>query len=343
METEDEVIYPRAVTIFASVCAIIFCVVGVAGNLITILALTRCPKLRTHPTTYFVLSLCISDFIFCLINMPITATRYIQEEWTLGEDLCKLFPVLFYGNVTLSVLNMVAITINRYVLISCNQYYSRLYSKISIYAQLAFIWTISFVILLPPLLGVWGDLGLNKTTFSCTILKNENGSPKDAIFIVGFVLPCVVIITSYSCIFWKVRASRKNLEAHRKPSDKRSMRKERDDRRLTNLMVIIFICFLSCFLPLMIVNVSVDEMNFPTLHVLASILAWFSSVINPFIYAGSNRQYREAYAKLLHLVKNTVSFSESRHLSDVTNPTHKTPNSSNQNYAPVPVKTTANI
>jgi len=32
---------------------------------------------------------------------------------------------------------------------------------------------------------------------------------------------------------------------------------------------------------------------------MASVLAWASSVVNPFIYAGSNRQYRAAYRKLL--------------------------------------------
>ncbi len=37
----------------------------------------------------------------------------------------------------------------------------------------------------------------------------------------------------------------------------------------------------------------------PVIHVMASILAWASSVINPFIYAFSNRQYRSAYRQLL--------------------------------------------
>lgn len=51
----------------------------------------------------------------------------------------------------------------------------------------------------------------------------------------------------------------------------------------------------------MIVNVADDERTtkVPELHVLASILAWASSVINPFIYAFSNRQYRSAYRQLL--------------------------------------------
>lgn len=92
-------------------------------------------------------------------------------------------------------------------------------------------------------------------------------------------------------------------------------RRDRDDNRLTRLMVLIFVCFLLCFLPLMIVNVFDDEVKYPSIHVYASILAWASSVINPFIYAGSNRQYRTAYKRLFNIVKSSVTISESRHLS----------------------------
>jgi len=41
------------------------------------------------------------------------------------------------------------------------------------------------------------------------------------------------------------------------------------------------------------------QTKLPTVHILASILAWASSVINPFIYAVSNRQYMQAYKALL--------------------------------------------
>lgn len=81
--------------------------------------------------------------------------------------------------------------------------------------------------------------------------------------------------------------------------------REKEDRRLTKLMLIIFICFVVCFLPLMLVNVCDKDVRYPTVHVIASILAWFSSVINPFIYAASNRQYRQAYRKLFDNVKSS--------------------------------------
>lgn len=93
--------------------------------------------------------------------------------------------------------------------------------------------------------------------------------------------------------------------------------REKEDGRLTKLMLIIFICFVLCFLPLMLVNVFDDNTAYPTLHVLASILAWLSSVINPFIYAASNRQYRSAYKKLFNNVKSSMIFDGK--LSDSSN------------------------
>lgn len=76
--------------------------------------------------------------------------------------------------------------------------------------------------------------------------------------------------------------------------------REREDSRLTTLMLSIFLTFVACFLPLLIMNVADDDIRYPVLHVIASILAWASCVINPLIYAATNRQYRSAYKKFFN-------------------------------------------
>lgn len=87
----------------------------IPGNLVTTVALLMHPKLRGHVTTMFVLSLCVSDLLFCSINLPLTANRYIKQHWGLGPSLCQMFAFVFYGNEAVSLLSMVAITINRWV------------------------------------------------------------------------------------------------------------------------------------------------------------------------------------------------------------------------------------
>ena len=81
-----------------------------------------------------------------------------------------------------------------------------------------------------------------------------------------------------------------------------SQRKE--DLRLTKMMLTIFVSFLVCFLPLMLVNVVDDDVDVPTLHIIASVLAWMSATINPFIYAFKNRQYQQAFKKVMLQQRN---------------------------------------
>ncbi|EAT47271.2 AAEL001606-PA, partial [Aedes aegypti] len=240
----------------------------IAGNLLTITALLKYHKLRKHPTTAFVLSLSISDLFFCAVNMPLTAIRFLNQQWTLGEDLCKVFPVFFYGNVAVSVLSMVGLTINRYTLILHPSRYSKIYTPLSLCFQLFAIWAFSFGIMLLPLFEIWGTLGLDEETFSCTILKKNDTSPKKFIFLFGVLVPCIIISISYSCIFYT------------------------EDCRLTLTLLTIYVCFLVCFLPLMLANVIDDDGSYANLHVFASVLAWMSAVINPFIYAIGSQNYR---------------------------------------------------
>ncbi|XP_013779276.1 protein trapped in endoderm-1-like [Limulus polyphemus] len=304
-ETLHEILkYPRGATVFAAVCSIIFIITGLLGNLLTILALCRSVKLR-NATTAFVISLCTADFLFCAINLPLTASRYIHQAWTLGETMCSLFPFFFYGNVGASLLSMTLITINRFILINHYNLYDKIYKKRYVALMIALSWMFSFSMLMPTLARSWGEFGLDSKTFSCTILRRDGGSPKKFLFILGFLVPCIVIIVSYSCIFYKVRQSRQNIEAHSPMSPtasstlKRQNSQRNDEIRLTRMMLIIFCSFILCFLPLMIVNVFDSRVRYPTIHVLASVLAWMSSCINPFIYAMMNRHYRQAYYRLL--------------------------------------------
>uniref|UniRef100_A0A1B0G8C7 G-protein coupled receptors family 1 profile domain-containing protein n=1 Tax=Glossina morsitans morsitans TaxID=37546 RepID=A0A1B0G8C7_GLOMM len=334
-------IYPHSASLFAAISASVFVVIGVLGNLITILALIMCPKIRGHATTAFVLSLCISDLLFCSLSLPLTAVRFFQERWTFGDTLCKIFPVIFYGNVAVSLLSMVGITLNRYILIGCHSLYVRIYKTKYIIAQLIFVWSISFMLLLPAILGIWGEMGLEEATFSCTILKKDGKSIKKTLFIIGFVLPCLVIIVSYSCIYITVLRQKKTMRNHRQFDvlTKEQIfydRKCREDNRLTLMMVTIFVCFLVCFLPLMLANVVDDERNtsYPWLHIIASVMAWASSVINPIIYAASNRNYRSAYRKLLANLRfwtdtrssvRSKTFHHSKNSKDISGTSKNTP------------------
>jgi len=307
-ETESEsvgLVYPVEWTRFAAVSAGLLAVVGVAGNLLTILALLRDAKLRSKATTAFVVSLAVSDLLFCMVNLPLTAVRFHHRAWILGPLLCRVFPFLFYGNMAASLMNMVAITVNRVVSIAWYRQYHKIYSNRNVLIMIAFVWIFSFGMIFPPLVDIWGTLGLDKPTFSCTIKKLDGKSPKKFLFLVAFLLPSVAIMVSYSAIFYSVRRSRGRLEARwraggvQRKAETRVRGQMLEDLQLTKLMLSIFLLFLLCFLPLMLVNVFDKNIHQPGVHIVAAVLAWTSAAINPVIYTFTHRQYRQAVVRLL--------------------------------------------
>lgn len=118
-----------------------------SGNLLTIVALLKCERLRKHATTAFLLSLTFSDLLFCAIMMPMQAVRYYHQAWTFGDFLCQVFPFVFYSNVCVSMLSMILMTINRYILITFQHLYPKIYQAKFIVLQLFFAWFISFLIM----------------------------------------------------------------------------------------------------------------------------------------------------------------------------------------------------
>ena len=266
-------------TMIAGLAACLLSLLGIFGNLVTILGLLRDSRLRGQATTVFVISLAVSDLLFCAINLPLTAVKYLQRAWTLGNILCKLHPFFFYGNYAASLISMVAIAVNRWVLIAHFPLYRRIYTRTTTLTMVAGVWIFSFSWLLPPLFSLWGTLGQQANSFSCTILKDTRGrSPKMFLFILGFSLPCLTIISCYSAILLRVRASRRALGTSTPlhPGKGLLASQRREDLQLTKTMLTIFLVFLLTFLPAMLANVLESRLPQPYLHLVASVLSWTS-------------------------------------------------------------------
>lgn len=73
-----------------------------------------------------------------------------------------------------------------------------------------------------------------------------------------------------------------------------------DVKRVTRMCFMVFLCFVFCFLPFLLINV-LDKHNSapPVLHMVCANLTWLNSCINPLLYAVMNRQFRQAYRALL--------------------------------------------
>lgn len=159
-----------------------------------------------NATALFVINLSCSDLLFCCFNLPLAASTFWNRAWTHGDVLCELFPLVRYGLLAVSLFTILAITINRYVMIVHPRIYPRIYRRKYLALMIAGSWMLSFGALIPTWSGVWGYFGLDIPLGSCSILKDANGnSPKEFLFIVAFALPCIFIVICYARIFYIVR------------------------------------------------------------------------------------------------------------------------------------------
>lgn len=72
--------------------------------------------------------------------------------------------------------------------------------------MVACTWVFGFGALIATWFGKWGRFGLDTRIGSCSILPDEHDhSPKEFLFIVAFVIPCLAIVVCYARIFYIVR------------------------------------------------------------------------------------------------------------------------------------------
>ncbi|CAB3379958.1 Hypothetical predicted protein [Cloeon dipterum] len=296
--------FPRALLTFSSVITILILIVGVLGNSLTIWALLRCPRVR-NVAAVFIISLCVADLLFCVLVLPFSASRFLHGTWVHGMTMCVLFPFMRYGNIGVSLLSIAMITINRYVMIAHHNMYARVYRKHWIACMIAFCWIFSYGMQMPTLLGVWGSFGYDNKLGTCSILEDAQGrSSKAALFIIAFVVPCLVIILCYTRIFLVVHESEQRMRQHASTSrapggNEKENKRKRNEWRITKMVLAIFLSFLVCYLPITIVKIADKHANWPGLHVLGYLLLYLSACINPLIYVIMNKQYRQAYKTVL--------------------------------------------
>lgn len=330
--SDDGIVYPRALLDSAAVCFIIFAIVGVTGNFISILALSRCPRLR-NATTAFIINLCVADLIFCAFSSPLQAVTYIQRSWTFGDGLlCKLFPFVSYVNALVSLFTVLAIAINRYICIVHPLRYASFYRTSNVGAMIAFLWICVLGIMSLPFFQIWGKLGYDNKGRSCDILESNGKTPKDILFGIALGLPTVVFLFCYSRINWVVRQASRKIEcsnqqppssdiptifqvreAIQKPhfwaylnnsllrfreKEVRKVPRERKELKVLKVTLIIFLTYVMCYFPVSLVKLIGREEDVPILNVLGYLLAYLSNCINPLIYIAASDDYRRAYFDL---------------------------------------------
>jgi len=197
-----------AVVLITLTCGII--VVGtVVGNILVCTAVAIVRRLRT-PSNLLIVSLAVSDLLVAVMVMPFATMYEVMGHWALGKAVCDMWTSLDVLLCTASILNLCAISVDRYFVITRPFQYAMKRTPVRMAAMIVAVWVLSALISIPPLFVSKSEYRAGHCMISQTIGYQLYAT------VGAFYLPLSVMIVIYTRIYL-VSSRIANAEARSKP------------------------------------------------------------------------------------------------------------------------------
>ncbi|KAM3923171.1 C3a anaphylatoxin chemotactic receptor-like [Leptodactylus fuscus] len=281
---QDHYIYDQSVLqkISVTLYSIIF-VLGIIGNgLVIWIAGFRMKK--TISAVWF-LHLAIADFLCCSsLPLLIALNLHILPDTPNVNLFCILIIILFTTNMCTSIYLLTAMSIDRCVSVMWPFWAKVHRTRRLVRITAGVIWGLS-------LLGA-GLVGYSNRW--CLISRNEDEDRhkqqlKHNIQLVGlvimFVIPFLIILTSYVIIFLKLRES------------KRPQRSQRPYRIITAVILGFFLCWFPIYIWPLTPSSNLRNSQRITIDIIVTNLAYLNSCINPIIYVFMGQNFRSNFLR----------------------------------------------
>ena len=193
-------------------------VVGIFGNLLTILSILLNKKLRSIPNVY-ICNLAFADLIVCAVISTFSAYLLTVDPLRVSAITCQFIGALTTALLGKTLLGLTAIAVNRYILlVKGSQLYTRVYTRRSVIVSVITLWTMAAVLISPALLG-FGQYGYNTKMGTCIFLAHDRMTYifVQAILHGMIVGPCIIVtLYCYIRIIIYFRQTQHRLKMSRK-------------------------------------------------------------------------------------------------------------------------------
>ena len=314
---------PTELSIFSATVGAIYSPITVVGNALVILAIVIDPyKELRSPFNFLLVNLAVADLIIGLLIDPLSAVAHTNEaQGKSNQDmmtLVKFVHFMYFVSVTASVLNLSALSIDRFVAIRFPlKYRANATAKRNV-AVFGAIWSIAFITS-----AFYFRVGY----VSMTMIMAG----------ISITFTVIVMISTSILVYLTVSQRQENLQYKRHTSNttkevdrKHEMRMHNasqaiQNRKLLTVLILMLVAFLVCFIP----NATIIYyLNFTVgncilrhwLRDLQFLFAITSSLLNPFIYTWRMPLFRKAILALVRKRKaNRIAFSSSSDVQSTAN------------------------
>uniref|UniRef100_A0A3B3W210 Endothelin receptor type Ab n=1 Tax=Poecilia latipinna TaxID=48699 RepID=A0A3B3W210_9TELE len=126
--------------------------VGIIGNVTLLRIICQHKNMRNRPNA-LIASLAMGDILYIVIDGPINVYKFPFADQPFGQFLCKLLPFIQKTSVGITVLNLIALSVDRYRAVVS---WSRIQSNgipMETVVQIVMIWMLSALLAVPEAIG----------------------------------------------------------------------------------------------------------------------------------------------------------------------------------------------
>ncbi|XP_043275602.1 dopamine receptor 1-like isoform X2 [Venturia canescens] len=307
---------------------------SVAGNVLVCVAIYTDRGLR-RIGNLFLASLAIADlFVGCLV-MTFAGVNDLLGYWVFGPRFCDTWVAFDVMCSTASILNLCAISLDRYIHIKDPLRYGRWVTRRVAVGSIATVWLLAALISFVPI-----SLGLHRPDEPIVYTEGEQEYPTCALDLtptyaivsscISFYVPCIVMVGIYCRLYCYAQKHVKSIRAVTKLPDPSSIGKSFrakstrcklatskpkpptktkptspyhvSDHKAAITVGVIMGVFLICWVPFFCVNIVAAFCKTCIPDRAFQVLTWLgysNSAFNPIIYSIFNTEFREAFKRIL--------------------------------------------
>ncbi|XP_026105301.1 chemokine-like receptor 1 [Carassius auratus] len=303
-------------------------VLGVVGNGIVIWV-TGFKMKRTVNTVWF-LNLAVADFLFTFFLPLSVAYTAMGFHWPFGQFMCKFNSTLSLINMFASVYILVVISVDRCLSV-VRPIWAQNHRNVSRASMVSFgVWLFALVLSSPSFVFRETALRSNKIICYNNFAFSDHNETLEVVelrsirhramiitrFIIGFVVPFVIIISCYAVIIHRLQRNRSM-----------SGRTGRTLKIIAAVVTAFFICWAPFHILVLIEMVNHTEMEYSsTLQYVTTVgipiatsLAFLNSCLNPLLYVFMGQDFKVKVRKSILKVLETAFTEEASRTNTCTN------------------------
>lgn len=292
---------------------------AITGNILVCLAIYTDRRLRKLGNLFLV-SLAVADLLVSSLVMTFAVINDLMGYWAFGPQFCDIWIAFDVMCSTASILNLCAISMDRFLHIKDPLGYGRWMTKRAVLGTIAAIWMLSALLSFLPISLGWHRpypdslLVVDGKTMCALDLTPEYAVTSS---LISFYMPCVVMVALYARLYLYARRHVQNIRAVTKPcvvnhKDPGSPTKFRamggqsslhvmDHKAAITLGIIVGV-FLCCWVPFFCANIVAAFCKTCISEECFKFLTWLgylNSALNPIIYSIFNTEFRDAFRRVI--------------------------------------------